>query len=60
MYTFDVKKNPSVLLRPSKLVLVPDTKLSMLALVWCTDIFGLGRKAANEGDIDPDAYWNAD
>ena len=60
-YEFDVKHNPTVLLRPmASRVLVPQTKLSLLVVQWTTRNFGLGIKVFKREDIDPDAFWNAD
>jgi len=60
-YEFDVKLNPSVLLRRRAFhVLVPQTKLSLLVIQWVTRIFGLGKKVTSRGDIDSTMFWNAD
>jgi hypothetical protein len=60
-YEFDVKHNPSILLRPlASHVLVPQTKLSLLAIQWVTQNFGLGKKVFSRRDIDSTMFWNAD
>lgn len=60
-YEFDVKHNPSILLRPlASRVLIPQTKLSLLAIQWVTRNFGLGKKVFSRRDIDFTMFWNAD
>jgi len=60
-HEFDVKHNPSILLRPlESRVLIPQTKLSLLAIQWVTRNFGLGKKVFSRRDIDPTMFWNAD
>ncbi|KZS87358.1 hypothetical protein SISNIDRAFT_460971 [Sistotremastrum niveocremeum HHB9708] len=60
-YEFDVQTNPSVLLRRhEQRVLIPQTKLSLLAIQWCTKNFGLGKKVLGTSEVDLTQFWNAD
>lgn len=61
VYEFDIRSNPSVLLRRhEERVLIPQTKLSLLAIQWCTKNFGLGKKVLGTADVDLTQFWNAD
>ncbi|KAG6813609.1 hypothetical protein H0H92_009226 [Tricholoma furcatifolium] len=59
-YDWDIKSNPALLLkRPSeKMVIIPETRLSLLLLRYVSQIYGLGN-IINTGGVNEDAFWNA-
>ncbi|PBK64091.1 hypothetical protein ARMSODRAFT_1023496 [Armillaria solidipes] len=60
-YEYDVRRNPSLLLRPLPgSVIIPQTKLTLLLIRWASSNFGLGKKVYSAEEIDPTAFWNAD
>ncbi|KAK0490102.1 hypothetical protein EDD18DRAFT_1358738 [Armillaria luteobubalina] len=60
-YEYDVRRNPSLLLRPLPgSVIIPQTKLTLLLIRWASSNFGLGKKIYSAEEIDSEAFWNAD
>lgn len=42
------------------IIIIPQTKLTLLVIQWAACNFGLGKKVYSEEDVDPCAFWNAD